>query len=373
MKAISLFSGMGGDTLGMEQAGVKVVAFNEMEPSCVKVHLDNFPESTFLRVPGTTPEKPSEIKKAGNIQNIPDSVFEPYRDNVDLVFAGFPCQGFSNAGKKQVNDPRNRLFYEFLRVSRLVNPRFIIGENVPGLLRRKTDDGEQYVIEKIADEFTGIGYTLTWRVLDASQFGVPQSRKRLIIVGFRNTEDYGKWSWNTIERVVTIKPTIRNILETHCLRGATPLAPRIADGENTITHSTDTLRALSRDWDAHSEEYTKETHPYVHVKIRDEELSFGKRASPTHSEILSPDKPCKTLISTYARMPRLLVSLGGENPEDPRWIRRLTLTEGKQIQGFPVDFKLDAAANITAKWVMIGNAVPPPVIRTVTGGLCRLV
>lgn len=374
MKAISLFSGMGGDTLGMEQAGVEVVAFNEVEPSCVKVHLDNFPESTFLRVPDIPISTPAEIKKAGNIQSVPDSVFEPYAGEVDIVFAGFPCQGFSHAGKKQDNDPRNRLFYEFLRVANIVKPRFIIGENVPGLLRRKTDGGECQVIEKIADEFAEIGYKLTWKVLDASNYGVPQSRKRLFIVGFRNPDEYTRWSWDSVEsHKVSTTPTIRSILDTHCLRGAMPLGSDVAGGLNTVTHSEDVLRLLSDDWEENSEEYEKETHPYVRVKVGDGELSFGKRASPTHSEILSPDKPCKTLISTYSRMPRLLVSVGGDEVDSPRWIRRMTPREGKQVQGFPEDFKLDAAANITATWVMIGNAVPPPVIRIITTELKRII
>ena len=120
MKSISLFSGMGGDTLGMTQANCEVIAFNEFDCAAIKSHKANFPNSTILCAPpmdenerqlykSTLHGDKSEIKHAMklydkkkkdiyNIQNIPDNIFSVY--NVDLIFAGHPCQGFSNGGKK---------------------------------------------------------------------------------------------------------------------------------------------------------------------------------------------------------------------------------------------------------------------------------
>jgi site-specific DNA-cytosine methylase len=140
--AISLFSGAGGDTVGMEQAGLRVVAFSENNAACVRTHKAAFPDSVWL----------GESVK-GDISKIPDSEFEPYANKVAVVFAGFPCQGFSNAGKKNVNDPRNRMFQQFLRVVRIVQPEWIFGENVAGLLTKKTDDGENSVIDAIKECF----------------------------------------------------------------------------------------------------------------------------------------------------------------------------------------------------------------------------
>jgi DNA (cytosine-5)-methyltransferase 1 len=353
-RAISLFSGMGGDTLGMEQAGFECVAFSEIEPSCVAVHLDNFPGAKHLTSEGSS----VPLKQKGNIQLIPDSVFDEYRGNVDLVFAGFPCQGFSHAGKKEDNDPRNRLFYEFLRVVNDVKPRWMIGENVPGLLTKKTDGGDMRVIEKIRDEFASIGYRIYYSVLDATYYGVPQSRKRLIIVGFRDDGDADAWVSRGGFRVPpkpSVTPRIRDILQMS-LQRAIPIP-----ATNTRITKKDTISVSSEEMDCLLEgmDETLECHPYVRVKVDDGEISYGKRESPTHSEILNADAPCKTLISTYCRMPRLFVSIGDGSR---RWIRTLLPDEGKQIQGFPRDFKLDCARNLQAQWTMIGNAVPPPVI-----------
>jgi len=158
--AISLFSGMGGDSLGMKIAGFDVIAFNEINKSAIESHLANFDGCKLIEdeTPFVPAEKPHEEgkekqkarekadrkrkrekeKEATNIRSIPDEVFTKYRYKVDLVFAGHPCQGFSNGGKKLPDDPRNTLFREFARVCRLTQPKYIIGENVDGVLSRKT-------------------------------------------------------------------------------------------------------------------------------------------------------------------------------------------------------------------------------------------
>ena len=172
--AISLFSGAGGDTVGMENAGIKVIAFSENNAKCVATHKAMFPDSKWL----------GESVK-GDISKIPDDEFIPYANRLFMVFAGFPCQGFSNAGKKVTTDPRNKMFHQFLRVVRLTRPEWIMGENVAGLLTKKTDDGESSVIQVIQEHFAEIGYPIVFNVYDMSKVGVPQSRKRLAIIGNR--------------------------------------------------------------------------------------------------------------------------------------------------------------------------------------------
>ena len=134
LKAISLFSGMGGDTLGMTNAGVKVIAFSENVKYIRDTHLANFNDCEIIGE-----DVNSDITK------IPDEEFRKYKHKVDIIFAGFPCQGFSNAGKKKINDPRNTLFREFVRATKLIQPKIIIGENVKGLLSRKTSNNEKYI------------------------------------------------------------------------------------------------------------------------------------------------------------------------------------------------------------------------------------
>ena len=171
MKAISLFSGMGGDSLGIVNAELNLVAYCEKETTFQETHDLNFNNCVLLG--------------NGDVTKVDDSDFLAYKNKVDLIFAGFPCQGFSQAGKKLSNDPRNTLFREFLRSTKLITPKYIIGENVKGLLTRKTDSGELF-IDIIESEFIDIGYKMYKKVMKCNLHGIPQNRQRLIIVGIRN-------------------------------------------------------------------------------------------------------------------------------------------------------------------------------------------
>jgi DNA (cytosine-5)-methyltransferase 1 len=325
--AISLFSGAGGDTLGMEQAGLTVVAFSENNARCVQTHKTVWPESKWL----------GEAVK-GDISKIPDAEFETYRDKVFLVFAGFPCQGFSNAGKKAANDPRNRMFYEFLRVVRLVQPRWILGENVAGLLTKKTDDGQSKVIDVIAREFAEIGYPIVYNVYDMSTVGVSQSRKRLALVGTRLGLPY-------------VLPTF-----SEPKQGLRTIAEATLDGAIETQLVIPPECAVSVPDDA---EPTGTPHPYMVKKHSESLISFGKRDSPYHSEVLDLRKPCKTFICAYTFQPRLYVGL--VKPNGKRYIRCLTVREAAQIQGFPADHAFAGSRENAIK--QIGNAVPAKFVR----------
>lgn len=320
--AISLFSGAGGDTLGMERAGLTVVAFSENNAKCVQTHRTVWPESKWLG---------AAVK--GDISKIPDAEFEPYRDKVFMVFAGFPCQGFSNAGKKAANDPRNRMFYEFLRVVRLVRPKWIMGENVAGLLTKKTDDGQSSVIDVISREFADVGYPVISKVYDMSTVGVPQSRKRLAIVGNSLGIPF------TMPTFAEPKPGLRDIAEA-TLEGAL---------ETSLTIPPECAVAVPDE-----AEPSGTPHPYMVRKHTENLISFGKRDSPYHSEVLDLRHPCKTLICAYTFQPRLYIGL--VKPSGKSYIRCLTVREAAQIQGFPADHAFAGSRDDAIK--QVGNAVP---------------
>jgi len=361
-KAISLFSGAGGDTEGLTAAGYDVVAYSENNAAAIATHQARFPGSVLLKDPMTG---------STDIRKIPDAVFTPYAGQITALFAGFPCQGFSHAGKKRSDDPRNELVYEFARVARLVRPRYIIGENVAGLLSRLGRDPSQPpttplrpVIDIIRDLFLTIGYRITYRVVAAVDVGVPQRRKRLLIVGLRSNQFWPHIRWPT---PATAPPTIRHILEPH-LEGALP-APATAIApdarfwiETDLTAPTGTphpnlvrlaggIRNLSTKERAAAPAGTATT-----IVESGGLISFGTRSSGYHGEIVDPDAPSKTIICTYGLCPRLFVGL--RNPTTGQtWIRCMTPRELGQIQGFPADYPWqgDAKAQIT----QIGNAVPP--------------
>jgi len=343
MKAISLFSGMGGDTLGMTQANLDVVAYSEIKSTCCKSHEANFPKSVLISHEGCS-----------DITKIPDDVLAAYR--VDVLFAGFPCQGFSQAGKQRDDDPRNTLFMEFVRATRCMQPYMVVGENVKGLLKKKTQ-GVAY-IDVIVSEFQKLGYTVKYQVMKCEHFGVPQSRERCILVGVR-VNPYG-WvpSFPKKQAVMDLKP----ILQFN-MTGAVPVPASLVAGIPSECILTDMENAstgerghpyLCSKLEANEEKrtYQKKTHAVL--------FSFGKRDSPIHCEIIDIRKPCKTVICTYDHQPRLFVPLRNSVGF---FLRTLLPYELKQIQGFPKEYRVLGSPK--EQCVQIGNAVPPPLVHAV--------
>lgn len=168
-KVLELFAGAGGLAIGLEKAGLKCVALNEIDKHACETLRKNRPNWKVLE---------------GDIKNFD---FSSYHSKVDVVTGGFPCQAFSYAGKKLgLADARGTLFYEFARVVQEVKPPICIGENVRGLLSHEQGKTLQGMIS-ILDE---IGYNVVpAQVLKAINFNVPQKRERLILVGIRKDID----------------------------------------------------------------------------------------------------------------------------------------------------------------------------------------
>ena len=352
--AISLFSGMGGDTLGLTQAGFDVIAFNEYDKAAIESHMANFPESKLICDPSQ--KKP---KDRNDITKIPDAIFAEYKDKVDLIFAGHPCQGFSQGGKKLPDDPRNTLFREFARVAKIVCPKFIIGENVDGLLSRKTATGEKF-FDVIVKEFNDLGYDIYHQVCHAVQYGVPQLRKRLIYVGVRS--DLGKTFLfpDTLNDGKNNLPDLRDIVQ-FSMEGAIQIFPEDFD-MTTIPNE-----CIITDMENHDSQ-SEYVHPYLTLKaktrnveyngvVHNQTLSFAKRDSPIHAEIVDIRYPSKTIICSYDHQPRLFIPLRNDRGF---FIRPFTSHELKQIQGFHKHYLLHG--NIKDQIKQIGNAAPPTLI-----------
>jgi DNA (cytosine-5)-methyltransferase 1 len=374
--AISLFSGAGGDSIGLKQAGYNVVAFSEFKKPAIATHLKEFPSSKLLIDPETS---------SNDITKIPDEVFQDYSHTTDIVFAGFPCQGFSHAGKKKADDPRNELVNEFVRVVNITKPKYIIGENVAGLLSRKGKDPSTQkmrpVINIIRDLFAGIGYNITYKVLKATDFGVPQERKRLIIVGCKAELGYPHMPWDSlVAPTLPQHQSIRGFLETH-LEGAVEFdEDNIPDGlsphywiTTTATKPTgkphpNLIRLADGIRNKSSKE--KEDGDDTPLTIEGGLISFGVRKSAYHGQVLDPDMTSKTIICTYGSCPRLFVGL--YNPDEGKyWVRCLSVKELGQIQGFPAEYQWQG--NEKEIITQIGNAVPPALCESVVRTLPNIV
>jgi len=300
-----------------------------------------------------------------DVENEPVYNFEVEIDNSYTVYNTIVhnCQGFSTAGKKAEDDPRNTLFLEFLRATKLLEPSLIIGENVKGLLTRKTSKGELY-IDVIISEFEKIGYKLVYGVAKTEDFNVPQSRERLIIIGVKEGNPYG-WKPVFPTKSSGIKPNLKPIV-TYSMEGAV----RVDTSWFSEIPQECIIQNLE---DENVYPDNNNGHPYLLSKLKANEasrfyagkqhetlFSFGKRDSPIHCEIVDIRKPSKTIICTYDHQPRLFVPIQNKSG---CYLRMFTPDELKQIQGFPSDYIL--CGNVKDQIVQIGNAVPPPLIKAV--------
>ena len=373
--AISLFSGAGGDTLGIKNSGYNVIAFSEKDSAAIKTHLAAFPNSVHII-----------NKKTGecDIKKLPDESLIIYKNKLDIVFAGFPCQGFSNAGKKNSQDPRNELVHEFARVVNITKPKWFVGENVPGLLSRTGKDpitaNERAIIDIIRDIFDRIGYNIMYKLLKATDYGIPQERKRLIIIGYPKENGFLEFPQidENVNVNVNVNVNLMSILESH-LDGAM-IFPKKNIPDN-----------LSHHYWIKTEETIQSGIPHPNLvrlvngiknlpkKEQDDEnkntivdgglISFGVRKSAYHGQVLDPLLPSKTIISTYNLCPRLFVGLYNVNT-DTYWIRCLSISELGQIQGFPKDYPW--VGNKSQIITQIGNAVPPAIITCVVNSLSKI-
>lgn len=172
--AIELFSGAGGLMLGLELAGFNSVVANEIHPDPCKTLRRNFPNTRVVEgsIRGMSGEE--LLKRAGFTK---DDL-----GDIDLIAGGPPCQGFSTAGLKNPIDSRNNLVKEFIRVVAELKPKYFLLENVSGLVTMYNGK----IFKSLLEQISFIGYKYNYGILKASDFGVPQMRKRLIILGARN-------------------------------------------------------------------------------------------------------------------------------------------------------------------------------------------
>jgi DNA (cytosine-5)-methyltransferase 1 len=339
LTAISLFSGLGGDVAGLTQAGINVVGYAEIEKVFCESHDLNFKNCKLI---------------GHDVRKIKNEEYLAYK-GTDIIFAGFVCQSFSNGGKKDPNDPRGKLYLEFVRATDIIKPKVILGENVKGLLSRVDIDGIHF-IDKIVNEFDKIGYNCTYTLYKCSEFGVPQDRERLIILGIR--KDLVQFS---LPKSPMLSSNLIGIINFD-MTGALKVPETIFEGippECILT-------------DLNNTQEENNPHPYIVKRLQETNVhyngkfvsqygfSFGKRISPVHCEIIDIRKPSKTIICTYEHQPRLLVPLRNSKGT---FLRMMLPDELKQIQGFPKDYQI--CGSVKKQIIQIGNAVPPPLIKRI--------
>lgn len=164
-KAVSLFSGCGGLDLGFHRQGVELLAAVDNDPAAINCFNYNFGKGGICM----SVDNPAFSELIGKI------------GQADIVLGGFPCQGFSKSGPKRKDDPRNTLYLAMLKAVECLKPQVFVAENVDGI--EQNYNGE--FVAKIIDDFTQLGYTVEYKIVNAADFGVPQHRRRIFFVGHR--------------------------------------------------------------------------------------------------------------------------------------------------------------------------------------------
>lgn len=317
-RLVSLFSGCGGLDLGFEQAGFERVWANDFDKDAQAVFKLNLGEIDGRDIR----EVPAE--------EIPDC---------DIVLAGFPCQPFSNAGnRKGVHDSRGMLYQECLRIVEAKKPKVFLFENVKGLMSSKYIDGRK-LVDVISSDLDEMGYDVTYEVINASDYGVPQNRQRLIMVGVR--KELG------IKYVFPVKESKEGLTLRHIILDIPATVPNQVDWG--LSPQALAMIAHIPQGGSWKDVPYEELAPRFQ-RIRD---NMQRYHSPNFYRRFSLDEINGTITASA-------------QPENcgiihPLHNRRYTIREIARIQTFPDEFLFidDSLKNITAMYKVIGNAVPP--------------
>ncbi|WP_171091242.1 MULTISPECIES: DNA cytosine methyltransferase [unclassified Ruegeria] len=347
---VDLFSGAGGMSLGFEQAGFDIVAAVEVDPIHAATHKFNFPECAVIPR-SVTGVDGADIRKAAKIGDA----------KVDVVFGGAPCQGFSLIGQRALDDPRNSLVKDFVRIVKELDATYFVFENVKGLTVGKH---RKFLFELI-EEFEALGYEVQkdWRVLNAADFAVPQDRQRLILMGAKQGNNLPLYP-----KTIPKRPTCADAL------GDIPNAEDFNELRNSDTvpfkewgepsKYAERLRGKGNDawmygrprnWDPDTLTSSARTE---HTEIS------RRRFSETAEGAVEP-------ISRFFKLPSDGVSntlragtdgargaFTSPRPIHYEFNRCITVREMARLHGFPDWFRFHATKWHGAR--QIGNAVPPP-------------
>lgn len=327
---IELFAGAGGLAIGLDRAGFKSILHNEIDKHACNTLRTNRPDWKVVE---------------GDISKVD---FRPYKDEVDIISGGFPCQAFSYAGNKLgFEDVRGTMFFEFARAVKETNPRIFIAENVRGLLNH--ENGE--TLETIKSVIDELGYKLVEpRVLKAMFYRVPQKRERLILVGIRkDLAKHVQFQWpSPYKRIMTMRDALKK-------GGLYPEDVPISNGQKYPERKAEILSHVPEGgyWRDLSDDLQRE---YMKKSYF---LGGGKTGMARR---LAWDEPSLTLTCSPAQKQTERC-----HPEETR---PLTVREYARIQTFPDDWEFTGP--LTAQYKQIGNAVPVNLGYAIGRALIRL-
>ncbi|WP_083280331.1 DNA cytosine methyltransferase [Pseudomonas citronellolis] len=357
---IDLFAGAGGLSLGFEQAGFDIAASVEIDPIHCATHKFNFPRCTTICA-SVTDISGAEIRRRAGLGGL----------DIDVVFGGAPCQGFSLIGKRALDDPRNQLVFHYVRIVAELRPKYCVFENVKGLTLGKHAAFLKELIAALDD--AGYDVTLPYRVLNAADYGVPQDRKRLFLIGTRRGLVQAGYP-EPIAKRVTVGEAIADLPDANtfaelCQRDE---VDAVWDTESTYARRLRRLEADPHDFGY--ERYFIQDRLTSSLRTEHTPLSQerflatepGKTEPVSRFRKLSLDGLCNTLRAGTDSARGAFTS---PRPIHPTLPRVITVREAARLHSFPDWFRFHST-----KWHgfrQIGNSVPPLLGRAIASTIIR--
>ncbi|MGZ5450467.1 MAG: DNA cytosine methyltransferase [Thermoanaerobaculia bacterium] len=350
MIGVDLFCGAGGMTLGFEQAGIEVLAAVEMDRSSAAAHRANFPQCGILET-NIIDVSGSKLRAATRLGD----------SEIDVLFGGPPCQGFSVGGRQDVHDPRNALLQEFARLVAELKPRYFVLENVAGLALTK----HHRILGNFFRSIQRAGYSWVepYQILDAVDYGIPQRRRRLFILGFRHGTTPPRYpepvrasrrvyAQDALQDLAAIDAEL-GALDGDIYSGRLGVPSRYARlMRNGSPRSVLTACARSR--------HTKES-----VR-RFARTQPGGVEPVSRYYRLDPDQPSRTLRAGTGPDHG---SHTAPRPIHPAFPRCITVREAARLHSYPDHFLFDPT--IWHGFRQVGNSVPPLLAKAVAAQIVR--
>lgn len=345
LNVVSLFSGGGGLDLGFKAAGYNIIWAIDNDQNAVDTYRANIGNHIICE----------DINKV-DIKKIP---------HADIVIGGPPCQSFSLAGNRNVEDDRGRLIWKYISIIEELKPKAFLFENVTGLLSAKNADGEK-IIELLKDAFRKIDYTIVTQTVNAADYGIPQRRKRVIIVGIRdgiefvfppathNEEGIGLKKYVSVEDALDdLPPAIcdENGSTDYSSEPKTEYQKNMRSGERVTEHFMPHMSEL----DKYIVSHVKPGGNYMDIppEVNSSRIKRLQRdgGHTTCYGRLKPDAPSYT-INTYFNRPNVGCNIHYKEN------RLITVREALRLQSFP-DSYIVVSSSKQGRNLIVGNAVPP--------------
>lgn len=365
---VDLFSGSGGLSLGIMQSGFRVLLANDIEKSALQTYSFNHPEVNGRNI------------TLGGIEILSENIKEYVSEKVDLIIGGPPCQGFSEANRQRIiDDPRNKLYKYYVEFVKTLKPKVFVMENVKGMLK---------VADQVIEDFNGATshYDISFEILKAKEYGIPQNRERLIYIGIRkdiieklniSAEDIME---NILNRRIGKEVPLYKALEGLRELKASTVKNNAEYEDDNVGYLIDNINSSSNDYLELINEGNSNKLIFNHkarynndrdIEIYSRMLPGDKSDSPRIADImpyksrngifkdkyfkLIPNVPCKTITAHMKFDCNMYVH--------PYQARGLTPREAARVQSYPDDYFFQGA--FTKTYQQIGNSVPPVLARNI--------